>query len=179
MLDLGWISFKDTKYASTNGKKEVNTNAYTFNVDDNAPNSFDNEWDRLSDDFGALYQLDDNGNIGTRSSALAATLNLGAEYQLPVYRKLAFGFLSSTRIAGKFSWTEARFSANVAPVKCFSADANVAFGTFGTSFGWLLSVHTTGFNLFLGMDHTLGKVSKQFVPLNTNASVNFGLNFLF
>ena len=179
VLDLGWISFKDTKYASTNGKKEVNTNAYTFNVDDNAPNSFDNEWDRLSDDFGALYQLDDNGNIGTRSSALAATLNLGAEYQLPVYRKLAFGFLSSTRIAGKFSWTEARFSANVAPVKCFSADANVAFGTFGTSFGWLLSVHTTGFNLFLGMDHTLGKVSKQFVPLNTNASVNFGLNFLF
>lgn len=67
----------------------------------------------------------------------------------------------------------------MAPVKCFSADANVAFGTFGSSFGWLLNFHTKGFNLFLGMDHTMGKVTKQFVPLSSNASLNFGMNFPF
>lgn len=179
VLDLGWISFSDTKFASTNGTRTVNTDAYTFNVDDDAANSFSKEWDRLSDDFGALYQLTDNGNIGTRSSALAATLNIGVSYELPYYSKLHFGFLSSTRIAGRYSWSEARISANVAPVKCFSADANVAFGTFGSSFGWLLNFHTKGFNLFLGMDHTMGKVTKQFVPLSSNASLNFGMNFPF
>lgn len=64
-------------------------------------------------------------------------------------------------------------------MKCFSADANVAFGTYGTSFGWMLSVHPKGFNLFLGMDHTLGKVTKEFAPLSSNASVNLGINFPF
>jgi hypothetical protein len=64
-------------------------------------------------------------------------------------------------------------------VKCFSADANVALGTYGASFGWMLSFHHTGFNLFLGMDHTLGKVSKEFVPLSSNASFNMGINFPF
>lgn len=179
LLDLGWISFSNTKFASTNGTRQVNTDAYTFNADDNAANSFENEWDRLRDNFEKLYQLTDNGNTGTRSAALAATLNLGVDYELPVYRKLHFGFLSSTRIAGRYTWTEARLSANVAPVKCFSADANVAVGTFGTSFGWMLSFHHTGFNLFMGMDHTLGKVSKQWVPLSSNASFNMGINFPF
>ncbi len=179
VLDLGWISFSDTKYASTNGTRYVNTDAYTFNADDDAPNSFDNEWKRLRDNFNELYQLSDNGNIGGRSTALAATLNLGVEYTLPYYRKLHFGFLSSTRIAGRYSWSEARFSANVAPVNCFSADANVAFSSFGTSFGWLLNFHHTGFNFFLGMNHTLGKVSKQWVPLSSNASLNMGINFPF
>lgn len=55
----------------------------------------------------------------------------------------------------------------------------MAFGTFGTSFGWLLNFHTKGFNLFLGMDHTMGKVTKEFVPLSSNASLNFGMNFPF
>ena len=67
----------------------------------------------------------------------------------------------------------------MAPVKIFSADVNVAAGTFGCSFGWLLNLHTTGINFFLGMDHTLGKVTKQFVPLSSNAQFNMGINFPF
>ena len=29
------------------------------------------------------------------------------------------------------------------------------------------------------MDHTMGKLSKQFVPLNSNADLNIGINFPF
>lgn len=178
-LDLGWISYGKTRYASTNGTRTVNTDAYHFNADDDAENSFSNEWKRLRDNLEDLYQLTDNGDAGSRTYGLAATLNFGVDYTLPYYRKLHFGLLSSTRIQGRYSWSELRVSANVNPVKCFSADANVAFGSFGTSFGWLLNYHNTGFSLFLGMDHTLGKVSKQWVPLSSNASVNFGINFPF
>ena len=179
VLDLGFIAFSNTHHASTNGTRTVDTDAYIFSANGSADNSFENEWDRLQDNFEELYQLTDNGNTGTRARALGATLNLGAEYTLPYYRKLRFGLLNSTRIQGRYTWTEFRLSANVAPVKCFSADANFAVGTYGCAFGWLLNFNTTGFNRFLGMDHTLGKVAKQFVPLNSNASVNLGINFPF
>ncbi|MCM1032817.1 MAG: DUF5723 family protein [Odoribacter sp.] len=177
--DLGFINFSDTHYATTNGDQTINTDSYIFSANGDASNSFENEWDKLKGDLDKLYQMQDHGNIGSRSRNLAATLNVGVEYEFPLYRKLHFGVLSSTRFAGKYTWTEARISANVNPVKCFSADVNVAFGTYGVGFGWLLNLHTKGFNLFLGMDHTLGEVSKQFVPLNSNASVNFGINFPF
>ena len=42
-----------------------------------------------------------------------------------------------------------------------------------------MNVHTPGFSFFLGMDHTLGKLAKQGVPLNSNGSVNLGLSVLF
>ena len=179
VLDLGFISFSDTQYASTDGDQTISTDAYTFNPDDDAANSFENEWDRLRDDLDKLYQLTDRGNTGSRTRDLGATLNVGIDYTFPLYRKLHFGLLSSTRIAGRYSWTEARVSANVHPVKCFSASANLAAGTYGVGFGWLLNFHTKGVNLFLGMDRTFGEVSKQFVPMSSNASVNFGLNFPF
>lgn len=87
--------------------------------------------------------------------------------------------LNSTRIEGHYSWTQFRLSANVESVRCFSAGANIAVGTFGCSFGWVTSVKVTGFNMFLGMDHTLGKLAKQGLPLSSNAAVNLGINFPF
>lgn len=179
VTDLGWISYFDTQKATTNGTKLVNTDAYTFNADENADNSFENEWNRLSDDLSELYRLDNEGNVGTRNCGLGATLNIGVRYKLPYYRKLHFGFLSTTRIHGRYTWSEARISAGVQPVKCFSADVNMAFGTYGCAFGWMLNFNHKGFNIFLGMDNTLGKLAKQGIPLNSNASVNLGINFPF
>lgn len=179
VLDLGFISWSDTQLASTNGPQTFTTDKYTFNPDDDADNSFDKEWDRIRDDLSALYELEDMGSAGNRTQALNATLNFGAEYTFPLYRNLTFGLLNTTRIAGQFTWTDFRLSANVAPCKIFSAGVNMAAGTYGVGFGWLLNLHPTGFNLFLGMDHTFGKTAKQGVPLNSNASVNLGINFPF
>ncbi len=179
LIDLGFISWGNTQWATTGGTKTVNTDAFTFNVDDDASNSFDNELDRLRNQFSELYELEDRGDSGSRARMLGATLNLAAQYRLPMYKKLSFGLLNSTRIQGAYTLTQFRLSANVAPVKCFSAGANVAVGTFGWSFGWVANVKVTGFNLFLGMDHTLGKLAKPGVPLNSNMAVNFGIDFPF
>lgn len=179
LLDLGFINWNNNMLASTCGDKTFNTDRYTFNVDDNATNSFDNEWNKIKDSLSELYELNDMGDQGSATHGLGATMNIGVEYTLPAYRKLTFGVLNTTRIDGDYSWTEFRFSANIAPVKCFDASINMGAGTFGVGFGWLLNLHTKGFNMFLGMDHTLGKVTKQFVPLSSNASVNFGMNFPF
>lgn len=179
LLDLGFINWKNCFEASTNGEHSVSTDRYVFNIDDDMPNSFDNELDRLTEGLADLYELQDNGDIGGVTKALYATLNLGVEYTPEFYNKLKFGVINNTRLAGKYTWTDFRLSANVSPLKCFSASATVSAGTYGTSFGWLLNVHPTSFNLFLGMDHTLGKLAKQGVPLSGRAQVSLGINVPF
>lgn len=180
VLDFGFMSWSNNLRASTDGDKIFETDRYTFDPDDDKdnPHSFDNEWKTMRDDLEELYKLEDNGK-GSRTNMLAATINLGARYTFPLYRPLTFGLVNTTHINGKYTWTDFRLSANVAPVKMFSATANLAVGTYGAGFGWLLNYHYTGFGLFLGMDHTLGKLTKDGVPLNSNASVNFGMNILF
>lgn len=179
VLDLGFISWSNNMVASTNGDRKFSLNKYTFNADKDAPNSFEKEMDRLTADLASLYELQDNGDKGGHSTGLAATANVGIEYTLPSYRKLSFGLLNTTRLNGNYTWTDVRLSANWAPAKVISMGANVAVGTYGTSFGWLLNVHPNGFNLFLGMDRTFGKLAKQGVPLSSNGSVNLGISFPF
>ena len=179
VLDLGVISWDNTMHASTNGTKTVHTDAFTFNVDDNADNSLDKELDLLVDDLSKLYELEDNGNIGKRSRSLAPTMNASVEYALPMYRKLSFGLLNTTHFDNEYSWTQFTLGANWEPSKCFSAGVNGAYGTFGWSFGWIANVRVPGFNLFLGMDHTPFKLAKQGVPLNSNVAFNFGMNVTF
>lgn len=179
VLDLGFISWNNDVVASTNGTQTFTTADYTFNVDEDAPNGFEKEFDRLKDDVSALYELNDLGDMGSRTRMLSATLNLAAQYTFPLYRKLTFGLLNSTKFQGRFTQTDFRFSANVAPAKIFSAGVNFAAGTYGCGFGWLLNFHPKGFNLFLGMDHTFAKLAKQGVPLSSNASFNLGMNFPF
>lgn len=167
--------------ASTNGVKTVNTDRYTFEPNDNAENgpTFDDEWDKLRDDLSAIYELEDMGDKGSITRALNATVNIGAQYDLPFYNRLNLGLLNTTRISGEYTWTDFRLSANIAPCKIFSASVNGGMGTFGASFGWMLNLHVTGFNFFVGSDHTPWKLAKQGVPLSSNASLNLGINFLF
>ncbi len=179
--DLGWISWSKNFVAATNGEQRVETDQYLFQLKDEVgnPSSADDVKDNFARDVAQLYELRDKGDQGSRSRALGATWTWGAEYTTKFYDKLKFGFLNTTRIQGKYSWTDFRFSANVAPTKAFSASCNLAFTTFGTSFGWLINVHPTGFNFFIGMDHTLGKLAKQGLPLSGRAQLSMGINFPF
>lgn len=173
LLDLGFISWDNNHVASTNGLQQVVTNDYSFNVDNN------DSWDKFEDNLSMLYQLEDLGDTGSRMSGIGATMNIGAQYTLPIYRKAKFGVLNTTRFNGPFTWTEFRASANVEPVSFFSAGVNLGVGTYGTSFGWIVNLKAPGFNIFVASDHTPSKLAKQGVPLNSNINVNFGLNFPF
>ena len=176
LLDLGFISWKETHLASTNGDRIFETDKYIFNFDDESEHSFEREGDRLLEGLATLYELQDNGDAGSRTTMLGATLNVGGEYILPSYKNLSFGLLSTTRINGIYSWNEERLSANW-KTKHFAATADVAAGSYGMSFGWLLNFHTKGFSAFLGMDHTLGNLAKQGLPVSGKGHVNFGINF--
>ena len=178
VLDLGFISWGKTQWAAADGE-EINTDSYHFNANEDAPNSFKNEWERFRDDLSGLYQFSDKGELSSRTRAMAATINVGVEYELPAYRPLHFGFLSSTVINGAYTWSQARFSANVKPVKWVSASASLEASTFGVGFGWLVNFYPKGVNIFIGMDHTMGKLAKQGIPLNSNGSMSLGFNVHF
>ena len=184
ILDLGFISWNNNiKAATSNSAWEFDgfqNIAVDSELGDDDPNSLDSQLEALGDDLEdyASFHRQENGT--KRTTSLAATLNIGAEYVFPFYDKLRFGFLSSTRINGQYSWSEGRISANVAPIKWFDASVNYGLSSFGSSFGWLLNFHPHGFNFFIGMDHLMGKVSPQFIPVESaNMNVSFGFNVTF
>lgn len=180
ILDLGFINWKNNLMARTVGpdgkaSNKVSTNLFKFNLDDKADHSFENELDRMKDDLSYLYQLEDQGDLGSTTKMIGATLNLGAEYIFPLYRKLSFGALSTTRIQGAYGWTEFRVSANFNPFSALALNINAVTGTYGTGFGWMLNFKS----FFIGMDQVSFKYSKQWIPLSSTARLNMGINFAF
>lgn len=175
LLDLGFIKWKDVAQAQNNGTP------FTFDGFDDIKvkgdgEKIDNQVDDMADRLSDLYSLQDAGTT-SKATMLGATLNVGVEYALPAYKHLKFGFLSTTRIQGKYSWNEERLAATISPCKMFEASANVGVGTLGANLGWIINFHPRGFNLFLGSDHCLGKVAKQGVPLRSNYDFCMGINF--
>lgn len=184
VLDLGFIRWKNTVKASMNNSFEFNGfNEIPIKSDlgDNDPNSIDNQADRIVDDLEQMAKFTKDGEGLKRTTALAATLNLGAEYTLPAYDRLKFGFLSSSRFQGRHSWTEARVSANVSPLTWFEASVNYALSNFGSTGGLMLNFHPRGFNFFVAADVPLCKYTpKYYAPLNRfSANINLGINFTF
>ncbi len=184
ILDLGFISWNNNVKAVTSNSAWEFDGFHNIAVDpetgDDDPNSLDSQLEAIGDELEDYASFHRTENGTKRSTVLAATLNIGAEYVFPFYDRLRFGFLSSTRINGQYSWSEGRISANVAPVKWFDASVNYALSSFGSSFGWLLNFHPKGLNFFIGMDHLMGKVSPQFIPVsNANMNISFGFNIAF
>ncbi len=139
------------------------------------PNQMEDQTDSYADQLSDFIALQEGGH-GGRTTSLAATLNVAAQYALPVYQPLSFGVLMQHRFFGDYSWTEGRLSANWAPLKWLDGGVSVAVGSFATSMGWVLNVHPAGVNFFVGMDHILGSLSKEGIPLNSNASICIGMN---
>lgn len=179
LLDLGFINWSDNVMAYNQGDDFTFNGFHNVALDeDGEAREIDDQLDDLQDDLEQLYNVRTDGQVGSRSTSLAATMNFGVQYALPTYDKLKFGFLSSTCFNDMFTWTEARFSANVNPLKWFGAGVNYAFSTYGSSLGMMLNFHPKGFNFYIGTDCMLGDVNTQFIPLNSNANVTMGINFI-
>lgn len=176
--DLGFINWSKVKNASSRGD-------YTFDgfediyagSNNTGGNKLGDQFETLGDDLEEMFSVYDDGE-GSSSQALAATINIGAEYTLPVYRNLRFGFLYTSRLHGLYSYHQGLLSATIRPVKCLEASVNTAVSSTGCTFGAALSLRAKHYNFFIGSDRIFGKVSKEFIPLNSlNANVTMGMSF--
>lgn len=178
LLDLGFINWSDNITAYNEGEEFIFNGFQNMSINDNDGKKLDDQLDDLEDDLEKLYNVKTDGTVSSRSTKLAATLNLGVEYALPVYDKLKFGLLSSTQFDSPFTWTEVRLSANVTPVKWFGASASYSYSTYGSAIGLLANFRLKHFGFFMGTDCMIGEVNSQFIPLNSNASFSFGFNII-
>lgn len=176
LLDLGFIHWSNDMQAKNNSKSFTFGGFHDTSVTSDGGNTFDDQTDSYKDQISDFINLQDQGDKGGKTTTLGATVNLGAQYTLPAYRKLSFGLLSSTRLVSNYTWTECRLSANIAPVKWFDGGISVAMNSFALSIGWIANFHPKGFNFFVGMDHLIGQLSKEYIPLTSNASVSLGMN---
>ncbi len=177
ILDLGFIKWKNVSIAENNGEEFVFNGFNDIQVKDGPGEKFETQGDNLGDRLIDMYRLQAKEGTVSKVTGLGATLNLAAEYALPSYRHLKFGFLSTTRIQGQYSWNEERFAVSVSPAKMFEAAINVGVGTLGTNIGWIINFHPRGFNLFIGSDHCISKLTKQGVPLRSNFDICMGINY--
>ena len=176
LLDLGYIKWTNVAVAQNRGEEFVFEGFDDINVDGENGTDFEDQANDLADRLSDLYSLQSAG-VGSKKRSMGATLNIGVEYALPAYDKLSFGFLSTSRLQGVYSWNEERISATISPCKMLEFSANVGFGTLGTNVGWILNFHPRSFSLFIGSDHCVGKLSKQFIPLRSNYDISMGINF--
>lgn len=183
LLDLGFLSWgNNVKGVTLNQPWEFEgfqNIPVSPELGDDDPNSLKSQTEDLGEDL-ENYASFHRAGTGSSSNMLGATLNIGVEYVLPAYDRLCFGFLSTSRIQGRYSWTEGRLSANVTPIDWVDAGVNLAVSNYGASFGWMVNFHPKGFNFFVGMDRLMGKVNPQFIPVdNMNMNLSFGMNVTF
>lgn len=185
LTDMGFINWNNNQHAVTPDTKWSFSGFQNIAIDSDQPdyeqNKLDEQIDGIFDDLKDCANFERAANSGaTRTTALAATLAIGAEYTMPFYKGLTGGFLFSQRMGGCFSWTEGRFYANIKPISWFDCSVNYGAGTFGSSFGWMVNFHPKGFTFFLGSDHQFFKITPQFVPVGkANANLNFGISINF
>lgn len=176
LLDLGFISWKNDMYATNLEKEFVFDGFHDVDFIKGKPNHATHQADKYADQISDFYNLKDMGDKGSRLTTIGATINLACQYSLPSYRLLKFGALSSTRLQGKHTWTEMRLSANIEPLQWLNGGVSIAANSYTTSLGWIVNIHPNHFNFFIGMDHLLGKMSKEMIPLSSNASLSMGVN---
>lgn len=174
--DLGFINWSNNWLLKQRKESFTFDGFHDIQINDNNGISIDDQVDDYKDQLSDFTSFENKGDQGSSSSMLAATINLGAEYQLPMYEPLTFGLLGQHHFAGSYSWTEGRLSANWSPLSWLNGGVNFGVNNFTTSAGWVINIHPKGYNFFIGMDHILGKQTKEFIPLSSNANIAIGMS---
>lgn len=182
VTDLGFISWKNTTMMQAPEGKVTFDGFGTISTDPESNDALGDQFAQFGEELLDMFALEKISENQKKTSALAATVHAGFEARMPFYERLSFGLLATQRIDGKYSWTEGRLSANIAPVNWFSASVSAAVSDFGASAGAVLNLHTSGFNFFIGLDSfgPLMNVTPQFIPIDRlNTNLAFGLSATF
>lgn len=180
LTDIGYIQHDEAQnFKNKNDRKWTFTGferAYVAS-DKKKSQNVGKEFEKMGKDLEQIFELQDTGKKG-HGQGLATTLNIGAEYTLPVYRKLSFGVLHTQRFNDIYSWSSTMLSARVRPVKAVELGLSTAFTSTGTQVGGMVTFNIPGLHLFVAADAPLTKFSKQGLPLTSmNSNVAFGIGF--
>lgn len=180
VLDLGFIYWKNLS------KQGIASTSWEYsgfeNIAGGEGNDVNAQLDSKLEELKSVFKFEDMGVVDKHIQKLGITTMLGLEFRMPFYNRLSIGALGTHRFEGPNSWTEGRFSLNIAPLRWLSLSANYAISTFGHAYGAALNIHPKGFNLFVGLDSfkPLLNVTPKFIPIDSwNTNAKFGITFPF
>ena len=176
--DLGAVLWTNNYLATNDSKSFTFDGFHDVSVDSKSGNVLDDKADAYTDQLLDFANLRDKGDDGKRITGIGANVNVGLQYVVPTYKILKVGLLGTAYIDGPYTWTEGRLSGNISPVNWFDGSVSLAVNSFASSFGFLANFHSKGFNFFVGMDHVIGTVSKESIPLSGKGNVAFGFNVI-
>lgn len=90
VLDLGFISWSNNMQAVNRSDMFEFGGFHDISVKDGSGVDIEDQTDKYGDQIADFINLKDNGDQGGRTTGIGATINVGAEYNLPVYRKITF-----------------------------------------------------------------------------------------
>lgn len=177
--DLGFMRWKNVSTAG------FAPDPYVFEGFDNIAlggaegTTIEEHMEALGNDLGNMFVLGDNG-VADKDEALSATLHIGLEYKMPFYDKMSAALLFTNRFNKIYPCHQLSLMLNFSPAKWLNFAISGTNSNLGMGWGAMLNIHCSGFNLFVGSDHFIGAVNKQYIPLkNMNSSVSLGLNIPF
>lgn len=186
VTDLGFLHWSKALRASSKGEYTFDgfndvwlsgPTTETATGGKHSTNKIQDQSKRLGDDMNRLFSLYEEESK-THSHMLAATLNFGMEYTMKCYDRWRWGFLYTGRVQGIYSWHQGMFSTMVRPLNWLELCLNTSFSSTGPRWGGMCSFYVKKFNFFIASDRFVGKLGKQYIPLNkASASISMGLNF--
>ncbi len=180
LTDLGFIRWNGIESADIAGDK------YTFGGFNRlgiitGSESIDDQINDLTKDLGDFLALNESEGESV-TSGLGAKLNIGAEYEMPFYKRLSVGALYTHCFDEFYSYDQTSLVLTVSPLNVCDFAVSSTFADYGTRFGAMANFHFTGFSFFVGTDCMLSDLSDSKYPFpndNLNANVSLGVNIAF
>ena len=179
ITDLGYMKWNNVSMAGFDSEPYVFDGFENVGTSAGQGESVDEQMEAIGRDLQDMFVLADQG-VADVSEDLSSTLHIGIEYKMPFYDKLSAAILYSNRFDEVYPYHQFSLMVNLAPANWFSLAVSGTTSSMGMGFGAIANIHCTGFNIFVGSDCFIGKVNKQYIPLdNMNANVAVGINIPF
>lgn len=174
LSDLGLISWKYSSLAEAN-----NTVNYK-GVDISGENSkFEDELDKVMDDFKNLTNFRKKSGEESSADMLPFRINAGVRYQIPGVKSLSASALFSYKNSA-LPVADLRAAVTYTPKDWFSISGNLGGNSLGMVWGAALSLCSSHVNFFFGFDACASSVSPDLLPLEPfSFRMNLGLVFRF
>lgn len=175
VTDLGFISYSGKSATAVSASKEVVYDG-SDNLLENGGNLGD-EFSELGNQMLEMVAFRQTGSSEGKTVALAATLNVGADYSF-LKDKMNVGLLYSARFDRFKTEHELTLVYNYAPARWFDIALSYSFLNSRQSVGWLITlVPRKVLNFFIGSDYTYLSMTPQGLPVNkAYFNVNFGIS---
>lgn len=171
VLDLGFISWFNSRKAENNGKVFEFDGFHDISASDEGDNSMETQWNNLADQFMDMAHVEETTK-GNNLRMLACTVNAGATYR---YDWLTASALLTSRIYGRNTSVEGRLNLSAKAMKCLDVTVSPAYSSYGFALGGLLRWQPGRCQVYVGTDCFFLKMNKQFIPTSMNTSFNIGM----